>query len=254
MNNNTSEQSLTAAIAIMADLECALMMTREHNPDAYVGSFVDSSIQFKRLADFLHSQQHRSISSTPATTEPGDSLHDIAYEQGYRGAGMYAGQSSTPATTELRSPIGKDAKLNELILLAMLWACSEQGSGYDQAILKKSADHAAKLWFEHLSIVSTPATTDEVERLTRDERLDYERQILAAEVEWVGLARKALAFCELIEGNTKDLDCALILANNVAEARKYDRFHVEPWMPRLLALKDAILSNPLFPNHGERQS
>jgi hypothetical protein len=55
---------------IMADLECALVMTREHNPTASVGSFVDSSIQFKRLADFLHSVQHDAIAMEAAHPSP----------------------------------------------------------------------------------------------------------------------------------------------------------------------------------------
>jgi hypothetical protein len=43
---------------IMADLECALVMTR------------DCSIQFKRLADFLHSVQHDPIATEAAHPSP----------------------------------------------------------------------------------------------------------------------------------------------------------------------------------------
>jgi hypothetical protein len=92
-----------------------------------------------------------------------------------------------------------------------------------------------------------------VASLEREERLDYERRILAAEVEWVQLARQSLAFCEMMERNTSTLDCALIQANATAEARKWDRYVVEGWMPALLELKSAITQNALFPDHGEQQ-
>jgi hypothetical protein len=60
---------------IMADLECALVMTREHDPTETVGGFVDCSIQFKRLADFLHSVQHDPI-ATEATHPSPESPND----------------------------------------------------------------------------------------------------------------------------------------------------------------------------------
>ena len=50
------------------------------------------------------------------------------------------------------SLLGRDAKLNELILLAMVAAANEQGSGYDQAVLKRHADHAAGLWADHIAV------------------------------------------------------------------------------------------------------
>jgi hypothetical protein len=48
---------------ILADVECALMMTREHSSTVTVTSFVDSSTQFRQLADFLHSKQHAALTS-----------------------------------------------------------------------------------------------------------------------------------------------------------------------------------------------
>jgi hypothetical protein len=90
--------------------------------------------------------------------------------------------------------------------------------------------------------------------LNREQRLDYERRILAAEVEWVSLAKFALRFCELMERNTKTLDAALCLANARAEREKYDRLIVEPWAPILLALKEKITQNDLFPEESDNQN
>lgn len=49
------------ALAVMAAIETALVLTAEHNPTIGVGSFVDSSIQFRDLADFLHAHQHMEV-------------------------------------------------------------------------------------------------------------------------------------------------------------------------------------------------
>lgn len=58
----------------------------------------------------------------------------------------------TAMNDQARSPIGKDAKLNELIFLSMVAALNELGKGYDQPTLKKHADHAAKLWSQHTAL------------------------------------------------------------------------------------------------------
>jgi hypothetical protein len=50
---------------ILADVECALVMTRNHTPEITVGSFVDSSTQFKRLADFLRTRSTQEGDHTP---------------------------------------------------------------------------------------------------------------------------------------------------------------------------------------------
>jgi hypothetical protein len=59
-------QPSSTMLDILADLECALVLTSEHDPHASVSSFVASSTQFKRLADFLHERQH---DAQPSSTE-----------------------------------------------------------------------------------------------------------------------------------------------------------------------------------------
>lgn len=76
--------------------------------------------------------------------------------------------------------------------------------------------------------------------LGREQRLGYERRILAAEVETVRIAKRARRFAELIQRNTSTLDAALAVANFDAERRGHDRLVVEPWMPTLLSLLEDI--------------
>ena len=58
--------------------------------------------------------------------------------------------------TAVRSPIGRDAKLNELITLAMMAAFDELGKGCDLGVLRRHADRAAELWQQHCETDVTP--------------------------------------------------------------------------------------------------
>lgn len=87
---------------------------------------------------------------------------------------------------------------------------------------------------------------------TREERLAYERRILAAEVETVRLAKRVKRFAELIRRNTQTLDAALCLANARAERERYDRLVVEPWMPMLLSLLEDVTE--ILPEESDNQN
>jgi hypothetical protein len=77
-------------------------------------------------------------------------------------------------------PLGPNPKLNELMFLVATTAASESGNGYDQAVIKKHADRAAKRWEEHVARTE-PST---VEGLVEDAA-----KTVYASMQWA--ARKA---------------------------------------------------------------
>jgi hypothetical protein len=80
----------------------------------------------------------------PPTNESTDEVHAIQALSGGREVERLA----------QRSPIGRNAKLNEIIALAMLAANDEEGRGYNLEVVRKHADHAAKLWAQHLAALT----------------------------------------------------------------------------------------------------
>lgn len=46
----------------------------------------------------------------------------------------------------VKSPLGANPKLDELMLLVAVAAANESGHGYDLGVLKRHAERAAELW------------------------------------------------------------------------------------------------------------